>query len=138
MFNFDDEQQDYNNKYILDQMEDLGYDSHNAIIILGTMGVILFQWILRAFIYMIMRLVYRFRQSEKLRKALKKVKRGLFFNDISIISIEGYLTFLIAGYLNMNKPLFTESGEKIANLVTVIIILISLVLLPAAFIWFLC
>jgi hypothetical protein len=42
MFNFDDEQQDYNNIFMLDQMEDLGYDSHNAIVILGTMGVLLF------------------------------------------------------------------------------------------------
>jgi hypothetical protein len=63
-------------------------------------------------------LIEKYASSERISNIRKKISSGLFFNQIIVISIEGHLTFLIAGYLNYDKPLSTETGEIISKLVT--------------------
>jgi hypothetical protein len=51
--------------------------------------------------------------------------------------MEGYLEFLIAGYLNYDKPICEKeaSGEKFAFVVSYLCLMISLVIVPGAMIY---
>ena len=51
--------------------------------------------------------------------------------------MEGYMEFLIAGYLNYDKPMCDKeaSGEKIAYVVSYLCLMISLVIVPVAMIY---
>jgi len=94
-------------------MEDLGYESHNAIKNLGTLALLVSWYCIKLLIYFIMRLVHSserrpFVQSKKIERWLAK---QLFFTELIVIFIEGFLEFLIAGYLNNRRVLTSTFGE---------------------------
>jgi hypothetical protein len=50
-------------------MEDLGYDTHNSMLLLGTVGVALFYWILEAIICLILKfIVIKYPNNKWLKK----------------------------------------------------------------------
>jgi hypothetical protein len=54
-------------------MEDLGYDTHNAILILGTMGIILAEWALLAITCLVLKLIEKYSTSERISNFRKKI-----------------------------------------------------------------
>ena len=65
-----------------------------------------------------------------------KVSEDLFFNTFIELILEGYLEFLIIGYLNYHSPIqSSESGETYANFLSYYIIYSALFVLPALLIW---
>jgi hypothetical protein len=103
LLEFDDPEQDKMNSYILDQMEDLGYNTHNSIVNLGSIGIFSFFYVCKVLFYFL--LLIPFILVTKNRRALKwakTIKHQLFFSEFISITLEGYFEFLIAAYLNLS------------------------------------
>ena len=94
-------------------MENLGYESHNSIIVLGTLGLVAFYWITRVVFYVFI-LVPFVLISKKGFSWTKKMKKKLFFGDLITVTTEGYFEFLISAYLNSMFPIYTTNGEILA------------------------
>ena len=81
-------------------MQDLGYDSHNSVQILGSLWVFSVIFFVRLILYlpMIMTLSLCRKSLVSYKKDLKK---RLVIGEWVSISLEAYFEFLIAGYLNI-------------------------------------
>jgi hypothetical protein len=102
LFEFDEPEQERMNSLILDQMENLGYSTHNSIVNLGSIGIFSFFYVCKVLFYF--SILIPFILITKNRKALKwakSIKHGLFFTEFISITLEGYFEFLIAAYLNL-------------------------------------
>ena len=62
--------------YILDQMENLGYNTHNSIIILGSLGLLLFTTLSLMFFYLIAILPLKHFTGAKYRNFRKAIFFG--------------------------------------------------------------
>jgi hypothetical protein len=91
-------------------MKNLGYDTHNAIIIMGSLGIMAFISISLMFFFMIAIIPMQHYVGIRYRH----FRKMLFFGQILRLTHGGYLEILIAGYLNLKKPLRTKSGESIS------------------------
>lgn len=133
---FDNDQQDENLQFLLDQMEDIDYDTHNAMLLLGTIGIALFYWIFKAIFCLILKALSIFMVDRKnMKKMYKKYSKSVFFNEFLAITLEGYISFVVSGYLNLKMPLYTTSGEIISNFIAFASFIISVVVMPPLLIW---
>ena len=67
------------NTYILDQMEDLGYSSHNSIVNLGSLGLFSFIYVFKVILYICLLIpLVVLTKNKKLLKSAKKIKKNLF------------------------------------------------------------
>ena len=91
-------------------MQDLGYDSHNSVQILGSLWILSVIFFVRLVLYlpMIMALSLFFKKLVPYKKSLQK---RLVMGEWVKISLEAYFEFLIAGYLNILYNLNEKSGE---------------------------
>ena len=107
---FDIDKQNELNIHILDQMEDLGYDSHNSVLLLGSLAIFAMWYWTRVFLYIfiVVPFVLCFKKGFKYVKQIRKI---LFFRDFIAITIEGYFEYIIAAYLNLSYPLYKMSGK---------------------------
>jgi hypothetical protein len=127
------------NDEVLDQFENLGYDSHNALLLLGTVGVVSLVWILRAFIFWtVMYPIAKFTKWKKFRRFVKSQRSALFFNEILHLGIEGCLTFAISGYFNLKHPFYGFNGERLGVPFGLFSVCLSCIFVPLSMIWFLC
>ena len=94
-------------------MENLGYESHNSIIVLGTLGLVAFYWITRVVFYLFIAVPFVLISKRGLSWT-KKMKKKLFFGDLITVTTEGYFEFLISAYLNSMFPIYTTNGEILA------------------------
>jgi hypothetical protein len=81
-------------------MENLGYETHNSIILLGCLGLVAMYWITRVVFYIFVLIPFVLITKRGL-KYTKKLKKKLFFGELLTFTTEGYFEFLIAGYLNL-------------------------------------
>ena len=131
VFDFDDLRQRELQGEILDQMQNLGYDTHNAIIILGSLGLLAFASLSLMFFYLVaIKPLQRFTGAR-----YRRLRKTLFFGQIIQLTHGGYFEVLIAGYLNIRQPLDTFSGETAAYTVARGYWLIALFLLPLLWVY---
>mmetsp|Transcript_24944 Transcript_24944/g.38740 ORF Transcript_24944/g.38740 Transcript_24944/m.38740 type:complete len:353 (+) Transcript_24944:2718-3776(+) len=116
-------------------MRDLGYETHNSMINLSSLSLALLVYFMRVLILcgagIVMKLSTKQRYGETF---VEKQKKTLFFNDILILALEGYLEFLICGYLNLQQPLIDTSftAERLSLFISLFCFATAL-LLPVAF-----
>ena len=69
----------------------------------------------------------------------KSQLKRIFFTDLTLIFIEGYLEFCIAGYLQFGNKSINHDilGEKISYYLGYFSIIVSLVLIPLGFLYML-
>ena len=79
-------------------MEDLGYETHNSILNLGSLFIFGTIYVIKVVIYLVGRIFQRF--SGIKIKGLKKFGQKLFFGELLAIVLEAYFEWMIAGYLN--------------------------------------
>ena len=107
-------------------MENLGYNTHNSIIILGSLGLMAFCSISMMFFFMVAIIPIRHFIGYRYRK----LRKTLFFGQIIKLTHGGYFEVLVATYLNLRFPINTLSGETAAFRVAQGYMVISLVLFP--------
>jgi hypothetical protein len=54
----------------------------------------------------------------------------VFFREFITITLEGYISFVVAGYLNLEMPLDTTGGEILSNLIAYVSFFISVIVMP--------
>ena len=69
---------------------------------------------------------------------LKDLKKSLFWGEILIMCIEGYIELLIAGYLNTSFNLNSTNGEVTARYVAYYCLIISLFVMPLIMTFIIC
>jgi hypothetical protein len=99
VLNFDEPKQAELAELVFDQIENLGYETHNSILNLGTVAVLLTLWLLEIVVMLLLKL-YVF-ITGKGKKQFNYLYKRAFWGDIVPLTLETYLEFLIAGYLNM-------------------------------------
>ena len=92
---------------IYDQIIDLGYDSHKPYNLLGTLGVLTILYFVKLLLfYLIIRpLAKHFKKVNDLKV---KMEEQLFYSEILILLIEGYLEFSITFFLKQDKPVHDD------------------------------
>lgn len=127
------------NTYILDQMEDLGYSTHNSIVNLGSLGLFSFFYLCKVLFYLILLIPFvACYGNKKLLKWAKKLKKDLFFSEFISITLEGYFEFLIAAYLNLSQPLATTNGERASLYLGWYCVIIAVIIFPLLWVMILC
>jgi len=131
---FDHDGQESLNNKLLDQMQDLGYDSHNSVLNLGTIAVFSFIYYVRVLFYFlgVKPFVYF---TNRGKAYMKSFGESLFFGELLFLAMEAYLEFLISGYLNLSEPLSTTSGETVAVALGAYAIILTLVVVPILFVY---
>jgi hypothetical protein len=112
---FDEEAQIENQVYLLDQMENLGYNTHNCIQNLGTIVFLILVYSFEVFICLILVRALAKYYEGKPRTVYESLLSKLFFAEIITIVLEGYFELLISGTLNLRRPLYSTKGEMISN-----------------------
>ena len=93
-------------------MENLGYESHNAVINLGSMAIFFTLYFVKIIIFMFVKLYKKCAKGRYGSTSLYNwFHKTLFFREILNIMFEGYMEFLIAGYLNYKGRFDTFNGE---------------------------
>jgi hypothetical protein len=116
--------------FTLDQMEDIGYDTHNSVLNLGSLWLFSLYYFLKVFIYLVYRLVKFLSKGRIQSNIIENMPNGLFFNEILALTIEGYMEWLISGYLNMDYFVYTYGGDLAGNFTSIICLVFCLVFIP--------
>jgi len=114
-------------------MVDLGYESHNEILNLGSLAIFLVLYFLKVILYFLLLPLSIIRPQ--LESTKNKLKKGLFFNDLIALLEEAYFEMLISTYLQFKAPLNTANGEVSSTGFGYISVFLVLLFLPAACIW---
>ena len=118
-------------------MMELGYKTSNSILNLGSLFILLLVYFIRVFL-----LIFFYISAKCFGKGKKMYQHqinALFFNEILLLLIEGYMEFLIAGYLGFDKPICGNEtlGEKITVVVSYFCLIMTLLLVTWAMIYLL-
>ena len=125
IFEFDEAQHERLEPEIYDQTETLGYETHNALLNLGSLAIFSFTYYVRLlFLFLVLRKIPYF---EDYKARLFKM---LIFGEIVSISVEGYFEFLISGIMQVKYPLTTTNGEKVSICFGYYSLAVSTILVP--------
>ena len=118
-------------------MRDIGYDSYNPILNLGTIFVLVFLYILR--MTFVLLILFPFKKLGFIRRTTyRAIINKLYFVNGLLIFVEGYLEFLISGRLSYESPVDSVDNTLALNIIASIAVLISCVVLPLLFLWLYC
>ena len=91
------DEQALNGEEVLDQMENIGYPTSNCIINLKTLFFLLQIYFLQVLMTILLATYTKITGKET--KLFSKLKNQLFFAEILVIGIEGFMELYISGYL---------------------------------------
>lgn len=115
LFTFDPDQSDLASKTIFQQTQDLGYDSFNSWMILGSLNLYFILYILRVFLYTICAKKVALIMPNR----VKKMRKVLFFEQLIEFSLDSYLLLVINSFMVFRHPFFTTNGEVTSFLMAV-------------------
>ena len=101
LFNFDFKKRSETSQEILNQMRELGYQTHNSLTNLSALSVAIIIYFLRVIVLGMVVVARAITKSSRGEKYVENQKKDLFWNGLLILILEGYLEFLICGYLNL-------------------------------------
>ena len=149
---FEYDEQGELSKNLLSQLVDLGYESDNAILNLGSVIVFLITYVMEVFAFIFLAIALaaitlKWAKPKKMLKMYNWLYKKLFFAEILTIFIEAYLEFIISGTLNVKSSFMHEKGElhddeaeddilAVLSLNTAwVCLLLCLIVIPIVFIW---
>lgn len=138
---------DFNEHYLLkswiaDQQEDLGYRTHNTLINLSTLAVLLFAymivWVFYWMVAMCKPCCNRFAskaRSKKFKAFVDWLEKQVFYRWLFALFLFGFMEFVIAGFLGMYKPLDTYPAETLGNMFAYLSLCGPLIFVPTVYVW---
>jgi hypothetical protein len=102
IFEFDEEEIEEKSQDITDQTKDLGYETHNSVLNLGSISFLYFVKI--GILLLPLKLFRRFKMANAL---YKKLLSFMIFSEILELNFDGYLEITIAGALSYQET-FSE------------------------------
>ena len=119
---------------------DIDYETHNPLLILRTLS--LFQAIIFLKIICLYFIIYPLKVQNKFQflkqnssKLFKRIKKGIFFNEILVLYIEGQIELLIAAYLYWNIPENNPNNTLWVDFFAIYFFSIPMIVLPSLFFW---
>ena len=117
-------------------MVDLGYESHNEILNLGSLAIFLFVYFLKVILFILLLPISSY--SPKAKAFKEKMKEGLFFSELISLLLEAYFEMLISTYLQFRAPLDSTNGEVTSVGLGYLCLFLIIIFLPVASVWILC
>jgi len=115
-------------------MRNLGYESHNSMLNLGSIAIFSFVYYLRVLLFFIL-LKPIVKYTGKYKELQKRIAEDLFYSEIMILSMEAYIEFLISGYLNLQEPITSTFGEAMSVGIGWYSVVITVVVIPVLFVY---
>jgi hypothetical protein len=138
IFDFDYDAHEQQGQSIMKQMRELGYRSHNSILNLGSLFLYLIVYLFKL-IFIVPILMLFTKITGYGGKLYTWITKHMFYAEPILISVEGYMEFMISGYLNTQQfdanPLY--NGEVMSVYVGYFSLFLTFVLMPALFIYLL-
>jgi hypothetical protein len=98
--------------FIVQQIQTISFNSTNAFLGLGTVSVYLLAYFAQLSFVMFLKIIIMITDKKyKKKNFYKKVYKGLFFKSILSMTIEGFLEFIVYGFLSIYKRDTTTNGE---------------------------
>jgi len=110
-------------------MVDLGYETHNSLLNLGSLALFTVLYVVRVFFFLFLCLLSS--MTGFFGSYVTKLYHSLFYAEILAILIDAYFEFLISGYLQVKAPLSTTLGEQASFAFGIFGLFLVLVFLPA-------
>jgi len=117
-------------------MVDLGYETHNEILNLGSLAIFLFVYVLKVLLYLLLLPISLYKP--RIKQAVEKLKEGLFFSELISLLLEAYFEMLISTYLQFRAPLDSANGEITSVGLGFLCLFLIIIFLPTASVWVLC
>ena len=117
----------------MDQWMDLGYESHNSLLLLGSLAIFMTLYFIKLTIYIFFQLVAW--HTGSCNSIAEELRKKLIFGEVIAILKDAYFYFLIAAYLQNKAPLYSTNGEKAGVIGAGIFSFLALIALPLAFIY---
>ena len=116
-------------------MSDLGYSTTNCLLCLETIGPLILIYYLKVVYwwFIVKSCTKKFKKVRRcwlIKKLDESLRRNLFFSEIIIICIQGYLELLLTAVLNLQVPLESTSGEALALFLAYHSVAVTLFLMP--------
>ena len=119
---------------------DLGYDSYNAVMILNTIALAITIYVCRVLFLIILRIFLFLTsdcpklKSKKLRSLANNQRKQLFFGDLYLIYIEGFIEIMIAIKLSTDVGATEPFGELCGRVIVYFSMFVIFFLIPSGFI----
>jgi len=133
LMKFDFERHEQKEDDISNMMQDLGFSSHNSILVLNTVAVVLL--ILWAKSLFVLLLKPCRSLHSKLQQTHDKWKKGLILNAFIDLYISTYFEFMISSIFTLEFGTYAYYGEVISLVITIFSILFGLLIIPALSVW---
>jgi len=118
----------------LDQISNIGYDSYNPVLNLGTIGFLLVLYLLRICSLLPIKCFNIFSLGIG-RNFFTKTYNALFWGDFILIFINGYIEFLISAILAYKAPDGSPDDTDFVYGISIFSLTVSLVLIPILLLW---
>ncbi len=104
-----------------EQIKSITFYQRNAFLGLGTLTVYLLNYLLQVFLAILLKFILMISGEKFIKKELfDKFIEGLFFNKILTMTFEGYVDFLIEGFLNIYTFNTSTNGEILGLIISII------------------
>ena len=115
-------------------MKDIGYDSYNPVLNMGTLFILICFYILKIVLFAI--IVYPMWHFKKMKRPkYAKIKRYLFWAHGVAIFVEGYIEYLISARLFYNAPPSSVDKTTGMYIIAYTVLGVSALALPASYLW---
>ena len=113
-------------------MEQLGYETHNAILNLGSLFIFIAIYIVLLIInVLVFRTLFKCcPKNLRIQKVYTWMCEFLYFSEFIALSLDCYLELTVSGWLMINAPLMTSNGEVLSIYVGIYAISVALLALP--------
>ena len=144
---YDRENIELRKEVMMDQLQDLGYETVIALKNLGSIGTMLSLYALKLAITGVMAILVRVNGNKRLKKYYTIFFNQVFFGDLFAILIDSYYEILISGYLELglgsnsvssNKrqlaqiPFDVLNGDKVSKISIQLFIILALGVVPCS------
>ena len=117
-------------------MQTISFNDRNAATGLGSATIYLFLYFAQITLVVIMKIVVFFTGNEFIKEHhIEKVIKGLFFNTLISLILEGLIEFIVYSALNIFTKDFTLSGEILGFLISIISLFCAFIIIPIASLW---
>jgi hypothetical protein len=101
---YDEMQIEEKQKYIMNQIQDLGYETNVALNNLGSIGTMLTVYLFKLAILFILVLITLAVKHPRLMRIKNNMMKNAFFGDLFGILLDSYFEILISAYLQLALP----------------------------------
>ena len=103
---------------------------------MGSATIYLFLYFAQIILVVILKIIVSLTGNKFVKKYLLKIAiKGLFFNTIITLILEGLLEFIVYSALNLFTKDFTLSGEILGFILSIFLMFCAIIFVPTASLW---